>query len=31
MENGETAEISSFFERLSEEKKKKKEANEGNI
>jgi hypothetical protein len=30
MENGETAEISSFFERLSEANREKKEANEGN-
>jgi hypothetical protein len=31
MENGKTAEISSFFERLSEANREKKEANEGNI
>jgi hypothetical protein len=30
MENGETAEISSFFERLSEANREKKEANGGN-
>jgi hypothetical protein len=29
MENGEIAEISSFFERLSEANREKKEANEG--
>jgi hypothetical protein len=29
--NGETAEISSFFERLSEANREKKEANGGNI
>jgi hypothetical protein len=30
MENGKTAEISSFFERLSEANREKKEANGGN-
>jgi hypothetical protein len=30
MENGETAEISSFFERLSEANREKKEAKGGN-